>query len=116
MRVDTLISTLTLTVHIQIKLPTAMRIHKFGLRAKSDSERIKSWLLRAKNEDGVFHTIYNPSVHIDRAEDRYVGATVKYFDIPLSSALNYQYYSLQIDGVDSRMSSLTTSKFTHLTK
>ena len=73
-------------VHIQIKLPTAMRIHKFGLRAKSDSERIKSWLLKAKNEDGVFHTIYNPSVHSDRAEDRYVGATVKYFDIPLSSA------------------------------
>ena len=94
-------------VHIQIKLPTAMRIHKFGLRAKSDSERIKSWLLRAKNEDGVFHTIYNPNVHSDRAEDRYVGATVKYFDIPLSSALNYLYYSLVIDGVDSRMSNLT---------
>ena len=94
-------------VHIQIKLPTAMRIHKFGLRAKSDSEQIKSWLLRAKNEDGVFHTIYNPSVHSDRAEDRYVGATVKYFDIPLSSALNYLYYALVIDGVDSRMSNLT---------
>ena len=84
-----------------------MRIHKFGLRAKSDSERIKSWLLRAKNEDGVFHTIYNPSVHSDRAEDRYVGATVKYSDIPLSSALNYLYYALVMDGVDSRMNSLT---------
>ena len=42
-----------------------------------------------------------------RAEDRYVGATVKYFDIPLSSALNYLYYALVIDGVDSRMSNLT---------
>ena len=76
-------------------------------RLRSDSERIKSWSLQAKNEDGVTHTIYNPNVHIDRAEDRYVGATVKYFDIPLSSALNYLYYSLLIDGVDSRVSSLT---------
>ena len=41
------------------------------------------------------------------AEDRYIGATVKYFDIPLSLALNYLYYSLLIDGVDSRVSSLT---------
>ena len=94
-------------VHIQIKLPTAMRIHKFGLKARSDSERIKSWSLQAKNEDGVAHTIYNPNVHIDRVEDRYVGATMKYFDIPLSLALNYVYYSLLIDGVDSRISNLT---------
>ena len=94
-------------VYIQIKLPTAMRIHKFGLKTRSDSERIKSWLLRAKNEDGIFHTIYNPNVHIDRVEDRYIGATVKYFDIPLSLALNYLYYSVLIDGVDSSASSLT---------
>ena len=94
-------------VSIQIKLPTAMRIHKIALKARSDSDRIKSWSLQAKNEDGVTHTIYNPNVHSDRAEDRYIGATVKYFDIPLSLALNYLYYSLVIDGVDSRMSSLT---------
>ena len=55
----------------------------------------------------VSHTIYNPVVHTDRVEDRYIGATVKYFDIPLSLALNYLYYSLLIDGVDSRVSSLT---------
>ena len=94
-------------VSIQIKLPTATRIHKIGLKTRSDSERIKSWSLQAKNEDGVTHTIYNPNVHSDRAADRYVGATVKYYDIPLSSALNYLYYSLLIDGVDSRMSNLT---------
>ena len=94
-------------VSIQIKLSTATRIHKIGLKARSDSERIKLWLLKAKNEDGVFHTIYNPKVHSDRAEDRYVGATVKYFDIPPSLALNYLYYSLLIDGVDSRISNLT---------
>ena len=94
-------------VSIQIKLPTATRIHKIALKARSDSERIKSWSLQAKNEDDVSHTIYNPVVHTDRVEDRYIGATVKYFDIPLSLALNYLYYSLLIDGVDSRVSSLT---------
>ena len=94
-------------VSIQIKLPTATRIHKIALKAKSDSDRIKSWLLKAKNEDGIVRTIYNPNVHNDRAEDRYIGATVKYFDIPLSLALNYLYYSLEIVQVDSRMSSLT---------
>ena len=94
-------------VYIQIKLPTATRIHKFGLKAKSDSERIKSWSLQAKNADGIVHTIYNPNVHTDRTEDRYIGATVKYFDIPLSLALNYLYYSLLIDRVDSQASSLT---------
>ena len=94
-------------VSIQIKLPTATRIHKIALKAKSDSDRIKSWSLQAKNEDGVTRTIYNPNVHTDRVEDRYIGATVKYFDIPSSLALNYLYYSLLIDGVDSRMSSLT---------
>ena len=40
-------------VSIQIKLPTATRIHKIGLKARSDSERIKSWSLQAKNEDGA---------------------------------------------------------------
>ena len=55
----------------------------------------------------LLHTIYNPNVHSDRAEDKYIGATVKYFDIPLSSALNYLYYSLLIDRVDSRISNLT---------
>ena len=94
-------------VSIQIKLPLATRTHKIGLKARSDSERIKSWSLQAKNEDGVAHTIYNPNVHSDRAEDRYVSGTVKHFDIPLSSALNYLYYSLLIDGVDSRISNLT---------
>ena len=94
-------------VWIQIKLPTATRIHKIGLKARSDSERIKSWLLRAKNEDGIVRTIYNPNVHSDRTEDRYISATVKYFDIPLSIALNYLCYSLEIVQVDSRISSLT---------
>ena len=94
-------------VYIQIKLPTATRIHKIALKAKSDSERIKSWSLQAKNEDSVAHTIYNPNVHTDRVEDRYIGATLKYFDIPLSLALNYLYYTLLIDGVDSRVSSLS---------
>jgi len=94
-------------VSIQIKLPTATRIHKIALKAKSDSDRIKSWLLKAKNEDGIVRTIYNPNVHNDRAEDRYIGATVKYFDIPLSLALNYLYYSLEIAVVDSRISNLT---------
>ena len=32
---------------------------------------------------------------------------MKYFDIPSSSALNYMYYSLLINGVDSRNSHLT---------
>ena len=50
-------------VSIQIKLPTATKIHKIALKAKSDSERIKSWLLKAKNEDGIVRTIYNPNVH-----------------------------------------------------
>ena len=94
-------------VYIQIKLPTATRIHKIALKAKSDSERIKSWSLQAKNEDSVDHTIYNPNVHTDRVEDRYIGVTLKYFDIPLSLALNYLYYTLMIDGVESRVSSLT---------
>ena len=94
-------------VSIQIKLPTATRIHTIALKAKSDSDRIKSWLLKAKNEDGIVRTIYNPNVHNDRAEDRYIGATVTNFDIPLSLALNYLYYSLKIVQVDSRMSSLT---------
>ena len=69
-------------VSIQIKLPTATRIHKIALKAKSDSDRIKSWSLQAKNEDGVTRTIYNPNVHTDPVEDRYIGATVEYFDIP----------------------------------
>ena len=94
-------------VWIQIKLNIATRIHKIGLKVRSDSERIKSWLLKAKNEDGVVRTIYNPNVHNDRAEDRYIGATVKYFDIPLSLASNYLYYSLEIAVVDSRISNLT---------
>ena len=94
-------------VSVQTKLPTATRIHKIALKARSDSDRIKSWSLQAKNEDGITQTIYNPNVHTDRVEDRYIGATVKYFDIPLSLALNYLHYSLLIDGVDSRISSLT---------
>ena len=58
--------------------------------------------------------MYNPDDHIVRAEDRYIGGTVKYFNIPLRSALNCMYYSLLIDGVDSRNSHLTYFfKFTH---
>ena len=34
-------------VWIQVKLPIATRIHKIGLKVRSDSERIKSWLLKA---------------------------------------------------------------------
>ena len=94
-------------VFIQIKSHTATKIHKIPLKARSNSERIKSWSLQAKNEDGVTHSIYDPNVHSDRVEDRYIGATVKNFDIPLSLALNYLYYSLLIDGVDSQISSLT---------
>ena len=94
-------------VYIQIKLPTAMRIHKFGLKARSDSEQIESWSLQGKNADGVAHTLYNPNVHLDRVEDRYIGATVKYFDILLSLALNYLYHSVLIDRVDSQASNLT---------
>ena len=99
-------------ISIQIKLPTSTRIHKIGLRARSDTERIKSWSLRAKNEDGVYHTIYILDSNIRNVEDRYIGGTVKYFDIPLRLALNYMYYSLLIDGVDSRNSYLTF-KYTH---
>ena len=76
-------------VSIQIKLPTATRIHKIALKARSDSERIKLWSSQAKNENGVTHTIYTSNVHTDRVKDGYIGATVKYFDIPLSLALNY---------------------------
>ena len=51
------------------------------------------------------------------AEDRYIGATVKYFDIPLSLALNYLYYSLEIAVVDSRIAislyRYWSFKFTH---
>ena len=99
-------------VSIQIKLPTTTKIYKIALKARSDNERIKSWSLQAKNEDGVAHTIYDSNVHTDRVEDRYIGATVKYFNIPLSLSLNCLYYSSLIDGVDSRVSSLT-SKFSH---
>ena len=35
---------------------------------------------------------------------------MKYFDIPLRSALNYMYHSLLIDGVDSQNSHLTYSQ------
>ena len=94
-------------VSIQIKLPTATRIHKKGLKARSDSERIKAWLLRANNEGGGVHTTYNPNVHTDRVEYRYICATAKYFDIPLSLASNHLYYSLLINGVDSRITNLT---------
>ena len=94
-------------ISIQIKLPTPTRIHKIGLRARSDSERIKSWSLQAKNEDGVIHTIYSPNALSSRVEDKYIGGSVKYFDIPLRSALNGMYYSLLIDEVDSRISNLT---------
>ena len=94
-------------ISIQIKLSTATRIHKIGFRARSDSERIKLWSLQAKNKDGVTHTIYNPNDYSTRAEDKYIGGSVKYFDIPLRSALNYMYYTLLIDGADSRISNLT---------
>ena len=66
-------------VSFQIKLPTATRIDKIGIKGRSDSERIKSWSLQAKNEDDVTHTIYNPNVPTDRIVERYIGATVKLF-------------------------------------
>ena len=94
-------------IYIQIKLPTAMRIHRFGLRTKSDTDKIKRWLLQGKNEDGLYRVVYNPGVHITNAEDRYIAGTVKYFDVPLRTALSYQYYSLQITGVESRNSYLS---------
>ena len=94
-------------IYIQIKLPTAMRIHRFGLRTKSDTDKIKRWLLQGKNEDGLYRVVYNPGAHMMNAEDRYIAGTVKYFDVPLRTALSYQYYSLQITGVDSRNSYLS---------
>ena len=94
-------------IYIQIKLPTAMRIHRFGLRTKSDTDKIKRWLLQGKNEDGSYRVVYDPSAHITNAEDRYIAGTVKYFDVPLRTALSYQYYSLQITGVESRNSYLS---------
>ena len=79
-------------ISIQIKLPTSTRIHKIGLKTRSDSERIKSWSLQAKNEDGRYHTIYNPDVRSSNVEDWYIGGTVKYFDIPLRLASNYMFF------------------------
>ena len=49
--------------------------------SRQDQIVSESWSLQAKNEDGITQTIYNPNVHSDRAEDKYIGATVKYFDI-----------------------------------
>ena len=71
-------------VSIQIKLPTATRIHKIGLKARSDSERIKSWSLQAKNEDGVAHTIQyniqynNHLVKRSPYQDTIMGAPVQF--------------------------------------
>ena len=74
-------------VYIQIKLPSAMRIHKFGLKATSDSKRIKSWSLQGENADGVAHTLYNPNVHIDRVEDRYIGFNCEIFRYSLEFSI-----------------------------
>ena len=95
------------SLYIQRKLPTATRIHRFGLRAKSDTDKIKRWLLCGKSKDrGYLHTMYNPNTHFTNVEDRYIAGTVKYFDVPLRAALSYQYYHLEILEVDSRNSHL----------
>ena len=93
-------------ISIQIKLPTSKRIHRFGLRTRSDTDKIKRWLLRGRNEDGILHLVYNPNAHITNVADRYIVGTVKYFDVPLRRALSYQYYHLDITEVDSRNSHL----------
>ena len=89
-------------VSIQIRLPTATRIHRFGLRTRSDTDKIKRWLLQGKNEDGSYRIVYNPQVHFTNSEDRFIGGTVKYFDVPSRTAVSYQYYSLEITEVNSR--------------
>ena len=93
-------------IYIQIKLPTSTRIHRFGLRTRSDPDKIKRWLLHGKNADGILHLVYNPNAHIRNVDDRYIAGTVKYFDVPFRTALSYQYYSLEIIEVDSRNSHL----------
>ena len=89
-------------VSIQIRLPTATRIHRFGLRTRSDTDKIKRWLLQGKNEDGSYRIVYNPQVHFTNSEDRFIGGTVKYFDVPFRTSVSYQYYSLEITEVNSR--------------
>ena len=93
-------------ISIQIRLPTATRIHKFGLRTKSDTDKIKRWLLQGKNEDGSYRLVYNPNVHFTNSEDIYMGGTAKYFDVPFRTASSYQYYALEITEVGSRNSYL----------
>ena len=95
------------SIYIQIKLPTATRIHRFGLRTKSDTDKIKRWLLCGRNENGYLHSMYNPNTLITNVEDRYITGTVKYFDVPLRAALSYRYYHLEILEVDSRNSHLS---------
>ena len=89
-------------VSIQIRLPTATRIHRFGLRTRSETENIKRWLLQGKNENESYRIVYNPNVHFTNSEDRIIGGTVKYFDVPFVTSLSYQYYSLNIFEVNSR--------------
>ena len=67
------------SISIQIILSTSTRIHKIGLRARSDSEIIKSWSSRAKNEDRRYHTIYNPDPHNIRAKDVFIFCFYFYF-------------------------------------
>ena len=93
-------------LYIQIKLPTTTRIHRFWLRTRSDTDKIKRWLLYGKNADGILHLVNNPNAHITNVEDRYIAGTVKYFDVPVRTALSYQYYYLEITEVDSRNSHL----------
>ena len=89
-------------VSIQIRLPTATRIHRFGLRTRSDTDKIKRWLLQGKNEDGSYRIVYNPHVHFTNSEDRFIGGTVNYSDVPFRTSVSYQYYSLEITQVNSR--------------
>ena len=89
-----------------MKLSTATRIHRFGLRTRSDTDKIKRWLLQGKNEDELYRVVYNLHVHFTNSEDRFIGGTVKYFDVPFRTSLSYQYYSLEITEVDSRNSYL----------
>ena len=93
-------------ISIEIQLPRPTRIHRFGLRTRSNADRIKVWTLRCKNVDGILHLVNNPIAHITNLEDRYIGGAVKYFEVPISTALSYSHYILEISAADNRNSHL----------
>ena len=61
-----------------MKMPTATRIHRFGLRTRSETDKVKRWLLRGKMADELSLLVYNPNAHITSAEDGYIAGTVKF--------------------------------------